>query len=273
VFENRAKRFQRLAHEHSLGDWLHFLARLSAAQQEALRRFPTVPLPDAATLARAREHSMPPLETQSLPRHPAWRQALVEIASALEPGAPPAARRVLGDLRELPEASLEALADAVLRLEPSGAQAAAQPLVAAALQVYWTSLAASFGAEDVSALDVVGVCPCCGFLPVASVIRPRGLRYLHCALCNTEWNLERVKCAACGGTAGISYRQIEGAGGIVRAEACDSCKSYLKIVRGDADSAADPVADDLATLALDMLMDEAGFRRAGPNPLLALGSG
>jgi len=30
----------------------------------------------------------------------------------------------------------------------------------------------------------------------------------------------------------------------------------------------DPVADDLATLALDMLVDEAGYARSGPNLLL-----
>ena len=30
----------------------------------------------------------------------------------------------------------------------------------------------------------------------------------------------------------------------------------------------DPVADDLATLALDMLVDEAGYVRSGPNLLL-----
>jgi FdhE protein len=34
----------------------------------------------------------------------------------------------------------------------------------------------------------------------------------------------------------------------------------------------DPVADDLASIALDMLVDEAGFERAGPN-LLLIGAG
>ena len=35
----------------------------------------------------------------------------------------------------------------------------------------------------------------------------------------------------------------------------------------------DPVADDLATLALDMLVDEAGYLRSGPNPLFVPGEG
>jgi FdhE protein len=35
----------------------------------------------------------------------------------------------------------------------------------------------------------------------------------------------------------------------------------------------DPVADDLATLALDLLVDEAGYSRSGPNLLLLGGAG
>jgi len=59
--------------------------------------------------------------------------------------------------------------------------------------------------------------------------------------------------------------------GAVRAETCEACKSYLKIVYSEKD-AVDPVADDLATLALDILVDEAGYSRSGPNLLLAPGA-
>ena len=142
----------------------------------------------------------------------------------------------------------------------------------------WTASAARLGGSQIAALDVPGVCPCCGFLPVASVVRGGGevgnLRYLHCALCNTEWNLVRVKCSSCDATEGISYRHLETdsvkAAGAVRAETCEACKSYLKIVYAEKD-AVDPVADDLATLALDILVDEAGYSRSGPNLLLVPG--
>lgn len=271
IFEKRARRFEQLADGHVLGDWLRFLACLSAAQQQALRHFPTVPLPDATALTLARDHAMPPLPGSSWPRDVAWRQALREIAAALISGAPPAARAVLAELGTLSDESLEAMADRIMRMDLAGEPAAALPFVAAALQVYWTHMAAGLGAEKLGPLDVPGICPCCGTLPVASAVHPGGLRYLHCALCGVEWNLVRVKCAACNGTAGISYRQIEGGNGIVRAETCDPCKSYLKLVRRDLESDADPVADDLASLALDMLVDEAGYRRAGPNLLLSLG--
>jgi FdhE protein len=165
----------------------------------------------------------------------------------------------------------------VLNTEPHGEDVALLPYVAAALQVLWTAAAARMDGEIV-ALDVPGVCPCCGTLPVASVVRSSGaanLRYLHCALCNTEWNMVRVKCASCDATAGISYRHIDGKSGqlphlppeAVCAETCDSCKSYLKIVYQEK-GGVDPVADDLATLALDILVDEAGYARSGPNLLL-----
>ena len=39
------------------------------------------------------------------------------------------------------------------------------------------------------------------------------------------------------------------------------------------DPRIDPVADDLATLALDLLVDEAGYGRSGPNLLLVNAAG
>jgi FdhE protein len=280
VFAARAARFEQLAVGHSLGDWLHFLAELSRAQDAALHGLPALPLPDAAALAQAREHRMTPLPAQSWPRHAAWHDVLRQLAGALRPAAPAAARAALDRLAAMPAEQLESLAERVLHTELYGEDAALLPYVGAALQVLWTGAAAQLGASGgIAALDVPGVCPCCGFLPVASVVKSVGevanLRYLHCALCNTEWNLVRVKCAACDATEGISYRQLEGAAvkqpGAVRAETCDSCKSYLKIVYQEK-GGVDAVADDLATLALDILVDEAGYARAGPNLLLVPGN-
>lgn len=280
VFARRAVRFEQLAEGHSLNDWLRFLGALSHAQHDALLALPTIPLPATDALARARGHRMPPLPAQTWPRDPAWHAALRQIATALVPAAPAATRAQLAHLAALPAERLETLAERVLHTELYGEDIALLPYVAAALQVLWTAGAARLGCDaGIAALDVPGVCPCCGFLPVASVVKGVGevanLRYLHCALCNTEWNLVRVKCAACDSTEGIAYRELEGAGvqhsGAVRAETCDSCKSYLKIVYQEK-GGVDPVADDLATLALDILVDEAGYSRAGPNLLLVSGN-
>jgi FdhE protein len=278
VFLTRAARFAHLADGHSLGDWLRFLGTLSRAQHDALTALPAdLPLPDAAALAGARQHRMPPLPAQSWPRGIAWHDALRQIASAVRSAAPAGTQADLERLAILPGSRLEAMAERVLHTELFGDDAALLPYVAAALQVLWTGLAMRIGA-DIQPLDVPGVCPCCGFLPVGSVVRAAGevgnLRYLHCALCNTEWNLVRVKCSACDSTAGIAYRELTGdaviSPGAVRAETCDHCHSYLKIHYQEKDK-VDPVADDLATLALDILVDAAGYGRAGPNLLFVPG--
>jgi Protein involved in formate dehydrogenase formation len=70
---------------------------------------------------------------------------------------------------------------------------------------------------------------------------------------------------------GIAYFEIGGAGGLVKAETCDQCRTYSKIVFAEKDADAEVFADDLATLALDILVDEAGWRRSTPNPFLLPG--
>ena len=271
VFLDRSRRFAAMAEGHSLADWLRFLGRLTQAQHELLQEYPALPLPDEAALAFAREHRLPPIAATSWPRDPSWRQALFGLARELAPRAPLPAKDTLERIQAMDDAAMEVLADRVLRAELAGQDADFLPFVAAALQVHWTALAAGVGRANIAPLDVPGACPCCGFLPVASVVRMdgevAGLRYLHCALCNTEWHLVRVACAACGDGNRIAYHYIEGSDGTVRAETCDECGSYLKIVYREKSPQADPVVDDLSTLALDLLVEEAGYDRMSPNLL------
>jgi Protein involved in formate dehydrogenase formation len=56
--------------------------------------------------------------------------------------------------------------------------------------------------------------------------------------------------------------------GYVKAETCDKCRGYVKILYQVQDPALEPLADDVATLGLDMLMAEDGWKRGGQNPLL-----
>lgn len=280
VFADRARRFAFLAETHVLGDWLRFLGRLTQAQHSALQALPTIVLPDALALERARTHAMAPVPAQQWPRDAAWRQALASILGDLSTEAPAVVQHSCRQLQAATPEALEALADQVLRTELQGPDAPLLPYVAAALQVYWTALAADLGAGQLPRLDVPGICPCCGSLPVASVVRTapevNNLRYLHCSLCNTEWHLVRGKCAACDAVGKIAYRHIEGSdlpsAAAMRAETCDDCMSYLKILYQEKAPEGDPVADDLATLALDLLVDEAGYSRCGPNLLFVPGA-
>ncbi len=94
-----------------------------------------------------------------------------------------------------------------------------------------------------------------------------GVRYLHCGLCATAWNHVRAVCITCGGSRGLALLEIEGGDGAVQAETCDDCHSYAKMLYQAKDMAVEPMADDLASLGLDMLVGEAGYQRAS-NPLV-----
>lgn len=270
LFADRAERFATLAKGHALGDWLAFLGRLSAAQHNALKALPALDLPSAEALANARTHGMPPLDLAKRPA--AWHDVLRQLAQELSADAPEATRQALDALAASDDAWLDKLADTLLTGEIEQGDAAELPFVAAALQVVFTQLASQLDASHLQKLDIPDVCPCCGSPAVASVVRLgsaiNNLRYLHCSLCNTEWNVSRAICTSCTCDKDVALQELEGNKGAVRAETCDSCKNYLKIVYQEKDPRVDPVADDLATLALDMLLDEAGYQRSGPNFLL-----
>lgn len=288
VFARRAARLRERAQGHPLGDYLRLLATVCDVQQRALAGFAPAP-PSAERLARAREHAMPPLLATDWPRDPHWRRIVREIAGSLATADVPAAVGALGArLRDAPQAWLEAQADALLGVSEDAIDVAAAPFVMAALQVLFVASTAAFTAAEVSPLDVRTVCPLCGSAPVASVVAGQGAqagqRFLHCALCASEWHRVRVQCTHCGaGGKDIAYRTLARQDAVddiaaadaeaVRAETCDACRSYRKILYEERDTAVEPVADDLASVALDLLLAEEGYHRASGNPLLWQGAG
>jgi len=271
LFARRAGRFRQLSGGHPLGEYLAFLALLADAQQAALNRIVSLPLPAPGEQALCREHGMPLLAARTRSRDPAWLEGLTMILRQMgEAALPEAAREAISGLRRASAAGLEQRADRILAGDLAGTSPGELPLVAAGLQVYWVQLASSLGAEAFSRSQEAGVCPVCGSFPVAGVVhsggKEQGLRYLCCALCSSQWHLVRVTCSSCTSNGGISYFNLEGSNGAVKAESCDHCGSYLKLFYLEKDSRMEPVADDLATLALDLLMDGMGKLR-GPNLL------
>src|SRR4029453_16437431 len=247
------------------------------AQDEVLRSLPDLPLPEEHTLAHCREHGLPALSAYGHRRDPAWRHVLSELIPRLDAEPLSAeAVNVLRRLRRADETRLEAAAAGLLAGVHADLDAGEAPFIAAALQVYWVKLALQLGARATAQAAQTGLCPVCGSHPVASVVRiggaQQGLRYLACSLCASEWHMVRVKCSACGPTKGISYLGIDGGGDAVKAECCDEGKTYLKIFYLEKDSSIVPAADDLASLTLDMLVDQEGYNRIGPNLLFLPGS-
>jgi FdhE protein len=250
------------------------MERLARAQQAALDAHPPPAAVDPARLELCRRHGLPPLAKDGA-RDPAWREALAALLQAVVAAAPAPAQRAIGSLQRAGPEALEGMAERLLAFDYPALEPASLPFIGAALQVHWVKRAAALGEAAAAKLDVPGLCPVCGSPPVASVLRigipVPGLRYLHCALCGTEWLLARGQCSQCDSREKIAYFHVEGSSGAVKAEACDACGSYVKIVNMEQDALVDPIADDLATLALDVLMDESGYRRATPNLLFAPG--
>lgn len=274
LFARRAERFEQLATGHAAEPFLRFLAAVSRAQQAALDACPPVPLPSAAELAVCREHRLPPLGAHNWRRHGWWREALRDICAAVRESAPPETRAIIERLAGLDAAALETQATALLGGDHTRLDRASAPFVGAALQVYWAHLAGSLEPGDIDRIEPATLCPACGSLPQGSMVRiggEHGLRYLACSLCSTEWHYVRIKCAHCESTKGIGYYHVESGSAAIRAEACEECRSYVKIFYMEKDPAVDAMADDLASLALDLLMDEAGYTHAGANLLFIPG--
>ena len=290
VFADRALRLRQLAAGHPMRDYLLLMAVLAEAQHARLAGYPAVTLPTEAQADAASQRGGALLDATQWPRDAVWRSewhALLRDALNHLPTDSPARAGVHAALA-LDDETLEQQAGRLLTGVPLGLDLTLAPLIAAGLQLYFTrlvmatqlALPGSFGYTDDE-----GRCPCCASLPVASVTRvgsgAEGHRYLHCTLCNAEWHMVRVKCTHCRSTGGVRYRSLEsvaandapasGKRPSVQAETCDTCGHYLKIVHMTQDVQIEPVADDLATLTLDLLVSDAGYARHGTNLLLLFG--
>jgi FdhE protein len=279
VFADRAARLRALAPGHAMADFLEFAACIADEQHALLGAMAPARLPDAERIAQCNAHGLPPLGFATLPRDPAWRTGLRSLLAALAAHTPGNAHAVMDALRRQGDDYLEAQASKLLAGVMRGLDIAHAPLIGAALQVAFTNMALSVDAAAIRPLPEAALCPCCGHRPVASVVRiggaDGGYRFLHCGLCNVEWHLVRITCANCLGTKGIAYQAIDDgtpAGKhAVQAEVCQVCSHYTKICYQDRNPLVDPVADDLASLALDLLLGDAGLTPTGVNFLLVHG--
>jgi FdhE protein len=114
-------------------------------------------------------------------------------------------------------------------------------------------------------------CPFCGRPPALSIRREdegaaAAVRSLACSLCAREWRFPRVACPACGEEIPEKLPRFEAAEfPWLQIEACDSCRRYLKGVDLAREPAAEPVADELASMPLDLLARDLGYLKIEPN--------
>ena len=275
-FSGTAARLEILAARHPMEDWLRFMSKLVHAQCVAATEIEAVAAPELSVVEQAVEARLPPLAADGYRRDPVWRDGLALLLDNFDDGSmPPQVKTVIAQLRSRDAAAIESLADAFLHGSVDAADAGPVLYVAAALQVYFTRMAESLPLSILRLLPERGLCPCCGSTPISALVtaagQTPGVRYLYCSLCSTAWNHVRAVCITCGDSRAVSLEGIEGDAGIVKAETCGHCHTYAKIVYQAQDMKADPFADDLASLGLDVLVAEAGWSRHAPNPLLLIG--
>ncbi|RTL40051.1 MAG: formate dehydrogenase accessory protein FdhE [Burkholderiales bacterium] len=288
VFAARAVRLRQRADGHAMRDFLLFAAELAEAQHRALKADVAVPVPTEAQVDAAAREGRPLLPADTWARDAVWRDSLRlllrDLTGHLADGP---ARTAVQQLAEATDEHLETQAGRLLTGVMLGLDLATAPLIAAGLQLHWVRLAQQTAAAHAGGtvapfgrIDDPTVCPCCNSRPVASVERlgAEGARYLSCSLCATQWHYVRIKCTHCQSTKGISLQQLVAADGAaseaqpaVQAECCSECGHYLKLMHPARDNALEPVADDLATLTLDLLVSEEGLHRHGLNLLLLFG--
>jgi FdhE protein len=272
LFRDRAERFATLASGHQLEPYLQFLAGLSRVQHEVQAGLPEPVLPDAADLHRAASFGMPPIAPGRFDPAETVETMLdrfFDLAGSVVMPAP--AAEGLHNLKAASRERRRELVFAVLSLDLGADQLAEAVFTAAALQVEFARMASRLDAERLAGV-ADGACPACGSAPVTSSVvgwpSAHGSRFCTCWLCATKWNVVRVKCVLCSSTKGIAYQRIEGISETIRAETCEECRGYVKILSEVQDPALDPVADDVASLGLDMLVKQAGWTRGSFNPYM-----
>lgn len=272
LFQTRAERLDFLAgHSANLAPYLRFLAAICRTQAELARELPApAPLP-AERIEQARAARMPPLDRN------AWRDdlpraldLLLEKLDAVQ--MPQPARLALDALCEATLADRDWVMGNVLADTVPPDSVAPHLFAAAALQVVAAMHAAGLQGDRLVPIRT-GICPACGGRPVASLVTENigaeGARYCACATCQTLWNEVRVKCTCCGSTKGITYRSVEVEDATLKAECCRECGKWIKILYQNKNPTLEVVADDVASLGLDLMMRDTEWQRGGFNPFLA----
>ncbi|MDZ3995167.1 formate dehydrogenase accessory protein FdhE [Pseudomonas sp. Teo4] len=282
LFELRAVRLEHLSTGHALGDYLRLVARLCRIQQQLVDN-PPGGLPVAEERQRlCISHGLPPLAADSLVREGPWLVWLQALLDHFEYEADGPLAEALQTLRNGDESQRKGWGIALLAGQYDAVPAALVPFIGAAVQAAWSSWLLALPAPELKPAGSLAQCPACGSPAMAGMVRNRGkhngLRYLVCSLCACEWHVVRVKCVYCESSKDLRYTSLDDdrhapGKAPLRAECCPGCDTYLKQHYLENDAGAEALADDLASLALDIRLDEEGFHRLAPNLMLAPGSG
>lgn len=185
---------------------------------------------------------------------PAQRTAERLSATTIDLG-PLLARALEGDRSALDRAARER------DLDPD----AFARLLDLALQPYlWEAASQLSAVTDLDAWDR-GYCPVCAAWPaMAELVGPEKRRVLRCVRCGSAWSWLVLLCPYCGNDDHRMLGAITEAGSSQRIDVCERCHGYVKAAPSYAP--ASPlrlVAEDVATLDLDVAAADRGYTRPG----------
>lgn len=252
LYGRRAARLRTLAEGHDHADYLRLAARVAEVQASLV--------PEAGGSG--------PAGARAILQQGHLGFLLDRLIERLAPDVPAPVATHLAVLRDLPDEERLGAAQALTLGRFDAVPAAIAPFLWAALSLQRASAVRVAPVPGCGPAEHAS-CPACGSAPVASLILTgdrQGLRYLHCALCESAWHMVRAKCTNCGAAADLDYLSFDTAEATVRAECCGVCHGYLKVISLERDRQAEAVADDLATLSLDHAVTAEGYQRTGFNP-------
>lgn len=274
IFQVRAERFHQLAQMHGLSGYLQFLAKLAELQAVELKEYPEIPFADSSYLKECLSRREPPLAPGRWLRHPYWLQSVRRISDRSAAVLPDEGRKAMQKLLEADDNWLNLQADLLLGRKHDRVDAAHIPVIGAALQVQWAKLAMRLDVSMIARPPHPVECPVCGSDPVAAIInndhRRKGLRYLQCGLCGSEWHVVRSKCSYCDSAEKLEYFSLDSTCAGVSAETCSECHTYLKIFNQEKNQGVEPIADDVASFSLDLAMGEKGYFKRGNNYFMGI---
>lgn len=268
IYKKRILRLQELAKAHPMADYLTFVTKIVEAQNKLLESFS---LNKKIELSQ-QQFENKPLNIQYWKKDPIWIDILYALLKEIKPSANEVILNTISELENTSKKELDDLATKLLNQQFKQVSSDKAIFLWSALSFYWTQLAQNISHNAIMESDqALHTCPVCDSAPVSSIIHAglkQGLRYLHCSLCETQWNIVRAKCSSCSHMEKLNYWSIDEEFASVRTESCGQCNSYLKLLFEGKDPDVDAVADDLASIYLDLEMGEKGFIRSGLNPFL-----
>ncbi|NLJ50818.1 MAG: formate dehydrogenase accessory protein FdhE [Alcaligenaceae bacterium] len=254
LYNRRAARLRALAEGHEQADYLLLAARIAEKQAQLSMPVPT-------------QSSVELLDAEEVAGSEQWLVHLDALISMFQEESSAEFAEALALLNTMSSEEKIDTALQLLRWEFSEVPAVIAPLLWSALSLEVSLVARR--TQLVVPEQESSHCPVCGGLPVASTIltgKQQGLRYLHCTLCESDWHMVRSKCSSCNDSKQVEYLSLDSEEAAVRAESCNHCMGYLKVISEEREQEVEVVADDLATLLLDMAVVEEGFGRTGFNP-------